>query len=109
MGMVINRFEVWLTRLDPVIGKEIKKSRPCVIISPNDMNNYLGTVIVAPMTTSIKGYPSRVRCKFKGKSGEIALDQIKTADKSRLVRKSGMVNEDIQNSIIDHLQEMFSL
>jgi mRNA interferase MazF len=109
MGMVINRFEVWFTRLEPVIGKELKKSRPCVVVSPNDMNNYLATVIVAPMTTSIKGYPSRVRCKFKGKTGEIALDQIKTADKSRLIRKAGMVNEDIQNSIIDHLPEMFSL
>jgi mRNA interferase MazF len=109
MGMVISRFEIWLTRLDPVLGREIKKSRPCVIVSPNDMNKYLGTVIIAPMTSKIKEYPSRVQYKFKGKTGEIALDQIRTADKSRMIRKVGLVNEDIQNSIIDRLQEMFSL
>jgi mRNA interferase MazF len=106
--MVVKRFEVWLTRLDPVIGKEMKKSRPCVIISPNDMNNYLGTVILAPLTSKMKGYPSRLSCKFKGIKGEIALDQIKTADKTRLIKKLGLVNEDIQNQIIDNLQEMFS-
>jgi mRNA interferase MazF len=106
--MVINRFEVWLVRLDPVIGREIKKSRLCVIVSPDDMNKYLETVIIAPMTSRIKGYPSRVKCKFKGKTGEVALDQIRTADKSRLIRKIGMVNENIQNSMIECLQEIFS-
>ena len=108
VGMVARRFEVWLTKLDPVIGKEIKKSRPCVIISPNDMNNYLVTVILAPMTSKMKGYPSRVNCKFKGIKGEIVLDQIKTADKTRLIKKLGMVNEDIQYQLIERLQNIYS-
>jgi mRNA interferase MazF len=108
MGMVAKRFEVWLTKLDPVIGKEIKKSRPCVIISPDDMNNYLGTVILAPMTSKMKNYPSRVNCRFKGINGEVVLDQIKTADKTRLIKKLGLVNEDTQFQIIECLQEIFS-
>lgn len=109
MGMIMNRFEVWLTRLGPSIGREIKKTRPCVIISPNDMNKYLGTVIIAPMTSKIREYPSRVKCKFKRKAGEIALDQMRAADKYRMIRKVGIVNEDIQIQIIDNLQEMFSV
>jgi len=108
VGMVVRRFEVWLTKLDPVVGKEMKKSRPCVIISPDDMNNYLGTVILAPMTSKMKGFPSRVICRFKGINGEIVLDQIKTADKTRLIKKLGLVNEDTQYQIIEHLQNIFS-
>lgn len=108
MGMVMNRFEVWLTRLDPSLGKEIRKTRPCVIISPNDMNRFLNTVIIAPMTTRIKEYPSRVKCRFKGKNGEIALDQMRTVDKIRLIRKDGIINEDIQIQVLETLQEIFS-
>src|SRR6266498_4834833 len=104
--MVIKRFEVWLTRLDPSIGKELKKTRPGVVVSPDDMNKYLGTVIIAPMTSTQRDYPSRVKCRFKGKSGDIALDQMRTVDRERLMRKIGIVNEDVQSQVIEVLQEM---
>jgi len=78
--MVINRFEVHLVNLDPTVGREIKKTRPCLVISPDEMNRHIRTVIVAPMTTKGRGYPTRVPCRFKGKSGQIVLDQIWTVD-----------------------------
>lgn len=106
--MVVKRFEVYLVNLDPTIGKEIKKTRHCVIISPDEMNKYLSTVIITPLTSVKKGYPSRVECKFKGKSGEIILEQLRSVDKSRLIKKQGFLNEDLQNQIISKLQEIFS-
>ena len=106
--MVVKRFEVYLVNLDPTIGKEIKKTRPCVIISPDEMNKYINTVIIAPLTSVKRGYPSRVECKFKGKSGEIILEQLRSVDKSRLVKKLGFLNEDLQNQIISKLQEIFT-
>lgn len=108
MGMVVKRFEVYLVNLDPTIGKEIKKTRPCVIISPDEMNNYISTVIIAPLTSVKRGYPSRVECKFKNKSGEIILEQLRSVDKSRLIKKQGFLNEEIQNQILNKLQEIFS-
>ncbi len=106
--MVVSRFEVYFIDLEPKIGSEINKKRPCVIISPNEMNKYLNTVIVAPMTSSKKGYLSRVECKFKGKQGEIVLDQIRTIDKKRLSSKIGTINEDTANEILNRIQDLFS-
>jgi len=87
MAMVINRFDVYLTNLDPAVESEIQKTRPCLIISPDEMNRHIRTVIVAPMTTAGKDYPTRISCKFKKKKGQIVLDQIRTIDKTRLAKK----------------------
>ena len=106
--MVISRFEVYFVNLDPTRGSEINKGRPCVVVSPNEMNKYLRTVIIAPMTSTLKGYVSRVECKFKGKKGEIALDQVRTVDRGRLTSKLGSINEDTANEVINRLQEIFS-
>ncbi len=106
--MVVSRFEVYFVNLDPTKGSEIRKRRPCVIISPNEMNMYLNTVIVAPMTSTMKGYASRVQCKFKNKRGEIALDQIRTVDKGRLINKIGSVNEETADEVLNRLHEIFS-
>ena len=102
------RFEVYLVSLDPVKGKEIKKTRPCLIVSPDEMNRYISTVIVAPMTTKIRDYPSRTACEFDGKKGQIVLDQIRTIDKSRLVKKLGNINEEIKERILGILRDMFA-
>ena len=85
----MNRFDVYLVNLDPTVGHEIRKTRPCLIISPDEMNHHIRTVIIAPMTTKGRSYPTRVPCTFKGKSGQIVLDQIRTVDSVRLVRKVG--------------------
>ncbi len=106
--MVVSRFDVYFANLNPTIGSEINKKRPCVIISPDEMNKYLKTVIIAPMTTASKGYVSRVSCKFKGKQGEIVLDQIRTIDKTRLGPKLGSINEDAANEVLNRMQEIFS-
>jgi len=106
--MVAKRFEVYLVNLDPTIGAEITKTRPCVIISPDEMNKHISTVIVAPMTTKGRTYPTRVTCKFEGKTGQVVLDQIRTVDKSRLVRKLGSLSKQVQNSILAVLNEMFA-
>jgi mRNA interferase MazF len=84
---MVKRFEVYLVNLDPTLGREIKKTRPCLIISPDEMNQYLATVIVAPMTTKGQDYPTRIPCKFQGKSGQVVLDQIRTIDRVRLVKR----------------------
>ena len=89
MAMVVNRFDVIVVNLDATVGSEIKKNRPCLIISPNEMNRHIRTVIVAPMTTTGKDHPTRVPCTFKKKKGQIVLDQIRTMDKKRLVKKTG--------------------
>lgn len=105
---MVTRFEVYLVNLDPTIGSEIRKARPCVVISPDEMNRYLATVIVAPMTTKGKDYPSRVQCSFKGKNGQVVLDQIRTVDKTRLVQKVGKVDKRTQQGILSVLSEMFA-
>ena len=84
--MDLNQYAIVLVNLDPTIGSEIKKTRPCVIISPNEMNKYLNTIVLAPMTTSLKKYPTRVLVNHNGKKGIIAIDQIRTVDKTRIVR-----------------------
>ncbi|WP_315862239.1 type II toxin-antitoxin system PemK/MazF family toxin [Picosynechococcus sp. PCC 7003] len=106
--MVAKRFDVFLVNLDPTIGSEIQKTRPCVIISPDEMNRHIATVIVAPMTTKGKAYPTRVICQFQGKSGQIVLDQIRTIDKSRLVKKLGQISQDEQRIVLETLAEMFA-
>lgn len=106
--MVVKRFDIYLVNLDRTIGSEIKKTRPCLIISPDEMNRYINTVIVAPMTTKGRGYPTRVGCKFKGKQGQIVLDQIRTIDKARLVRRVGRIDAEIQTKVLSVLGEMFA-
>ena len=107
--MEVERFDVYLINLDPTIGHEIKKTRPCLIISPNEMNRFISTAIVAPMTTKGRKYPTRVSCTFQGKQGQIILDQIRTVDKKRLVKKLGVISKKAQNSTLGILQEMFTL
>lgn len=108
MDLVIRRFEVYLVDLDPTVGSEIQKVRPCLVISPDEMNAYIATVIIAPMTTTVRNYPSRVNCQFEEKDGQIVLDQIRTVDKSRLVKKLGKINVATQNKVLAVLAEMFA-
>ena len=108
MGMVVNRFDVYLINLDPTVGSEIQKIRPCLIISPDEMNKYIRTVIVAPLTSAGKDYPTRVSCKFKKKRGQIVLDQIRTIDKARLIKKLGSIDPETQLEVISVLQRLFA-
>ncbi|MBV5306760.1 MAG: type II toxin-antitoxin system PemK/MazF family toxin [Desulfobulbaceae bacterium] len=108
MAMVVKRFEVYLVSLDPTMGSEIRKTRPCLVISPDEMNLYIATVIVAPMTTKGKDYPTRVNCTFKRKHGQVVLDQIRTVDKSRLVQKIGVISQETQSSVLSILAEIFA-
>ena len=108
MAMVVNRFDVFLINLDPTVGSEIQKTRPCLIISPDEMNQHIRTVIVAPMTTAGKDYPTRVPCEFQRKKGQIVLDQIRTIDKSRLIKKIGTIDPQVQAEVISTLQSMFA-
>jgi mRNA interferase MazF len=108
MGMVINRFEVFLVNLDPTVGHEIKKTRPCLVISPNEMNHHISTVIIAPMTTKGRKYPTRIACTFQGKKGQIILDQIRTVDQRRLVKKLGTISKITQGKTLNILQELFA-
>ena len=107
--MVVKRFEVYLINLDPTIGSEIQKTRPCLVISPDEMNRFIKTVIVAPMTTKGISYPTRVVCKFQGKQGQIVLDQIRTVDKTRLVKRLGRIDKHTQTEVLAVLGEMFAL
>ena len=91
--MEMKQYEIYWVNLDPTIGKEMKKIRPCVILSPDDMNYYLGTIIIAPLTSTIKNYPSRIKCVLNGKQSMIALDQIKTIDKLRIKSKIASLNQ----------------
>ena len=106
--MAINRFEVYLINLDPTVGSEIEKTRPCLVISPDEMNHYIKTVIVAPMTTKGRPYPTRVKCQFKGREGQIALDQIRTVDNNRLIRKLGRIEKRAADEVLTILNEMFA-
>lgn len=106
--MVAKRFDVYLVNLDPTVGSEIKKTRPCLIISPDEMNRWIATVIVAPMTTRERSYPTRVACKFRGKEGQVVLDQVWTVDKSRLLRKLGRIGKSTQADVLATLAEMFA-
>lgn len=105
---MVKRFEVYLISLDPTKGSEIKKTRPCVVISPDDMNAVLKTVIIAPMTTTIRRYPFRVNCVFQEKKGQIAIDQLRAVDKTRLVKKAGTIHSSTAAKTLAIVQEMFS-
>lgn len=109
MAVVVKRFDVYLIGLDPAVGSEIQKTRPCVIISPDEMNRHIRTVIVAPLTSAGKDYPSRVSCIFKKKQGRIVLDQIRTIDKSRLIKKLGTIDSKVQSEVLQTLQRMFAV
>jgi len=106
--MVVKRFEVYLVNLDPIIGSEIQKTRPGLIISPDEMNNHIATVIVAPMTTKGRDYPTRSPCMFEGKEGQVVLDQIRTVDKVRLVKKLGRISASTQKEVLAVLMELFA-
>lgn len=103
--MVMNQYDVFLISLDPAVGHEIKKSRPCVVISPNEMNKHITAVIIAPMTTQSKHYPTRVPVTFKGKGGWVALDQIRTVDKRRLLKKIGKISQHTVDNIKTVIKE----
>jgi mRNA interferase MazF len=111
MAMVRARFprrgDVHLVGLDPTRGREIKKTRPCVVVSPDELNAHLQTVIVAPLTSEGKPYPFRVSCRFQSKSGFVVLDQIRTVDRERLVRRLGALSEPEFNGVLGVLREMF--
>lgn len=106
--MVISRFDVFLVALDPTVGREIKKTRPCLVVSPDEMNAHISTVIVAPMTTKGRPYPTRVPCRFRRKAGHIVLDQLRTVDKARLVRRLGRISDAVQSQVLSALSEMFA-
>lgn len=106
--MVAKQFEVYLVNLDPTFGREIKKTRPCLVISPDEMNQHIATVIIAPMTTKGRYYPTRIPCQFQGKEGQIVLDQIRTVDQRRLVKKLGQISGAAQKAVLGLLAEMFA-
>ena len=106
--MVVKRFDVYLINLDPTLGVEIQKTRPCLVISPDEMNAFIQTVIVAPMTTKVRNYPSRVSCRFEGKDAHIVLDQIRTVDKSRLIKRLGRITTTTQKEVLTVLAELFA-
>jgi mRNA interferase MazF len=107
MGMV-KRFEIYLVNLDPTVGVEIQKRRPCLIISPDQMNRNIKTAIVAPMTTKSRNFPTRIACEFEGKSGFVVLDQIRAVDKVRLMKKLGEIDDEMQVKVLEKLQEIYA-
>ena len=106
--MVVKRFDVYLVNLDPTIGSEIQKTRPFLVISPDEMNRNIRTVIIAPMTSAQKEYPTRVSCTFRKKRGQIVLDQIRTIDKARFIKKLGTIDSRAQLDVISILQRLFA-
>lgn len=106
--MVIERFNIVLVRLDPAIGAETAKTRPCVVVSPDELNRAVSTVIIAPMTTVRRGWPTRVKLSFQGKTGEIALDQLRSVDKARLGKRLGKLDFETADAVLDTLGEMFA-
>ncbi len=105
---MVNRFDVHLVNLDPTVGTEIQKTRPCLIVSPDEMNHNVRTAIVAPMTTKGRSYASRVSCRFKGKSGQIALDQIRAVDTGRLIKRLGRIDNKVAAEVLEVLSKMFA-
>ncbi len=108
MAVVVNRFDVYLVSLDPTIGAEIQKTQPCLIISPDEMNSAIQTAIIAPMTTKARNYPTRVSCRFEGKDADIVLDQLRTVDKSRLIKRLGRISPATQKRVLSVLAELFA-
>ena len=108
MALVVRRFDVYLVGLDPTVGSEIQKTRPCIVISPDEMNKHIRTVIIAPMTSASKDYPTRVPCIFRKKHGYVVLDQIRTIDKERLIKRLGAIDSKAQLEVVSVLQRMFA-
>jgi mRNA interferase MazF len=106
--VVVSRFDVVLVDLDPTIGSEIRKTRPCLVVSPDEMNRSIRTVIVAPMTTKGRPYPTRVDCTFEGKAGQVVLDQIRTVDKVRLVKRLGRLDVQTQEAVLAAMAQLFA-
>jgi len=105
----IKRGDIVLVGFDPAKGQEIKKARPCVVVSPDELNKHLSTCIVAPMTTGSHSYPFRIECRFKGKLGHVVLDQIRTVDQIRLIKPLGRLPDPVLERTLNVLQEMFAL
>jgi len=108
VAVVVSRFDIYLVQLDPTRGREIQKTRPCLIISPDEMNRHIDTVIIAPMTTRGRSYPTRVPVRFKRKSGQIVLDQIRTVDRGWLVKRLGKLDVATADKVLALLAEMFA-
>ena len=108
MAVVVKRFDVYLVNLDPTVGAEIQKTRPCLVISPDEMNAYIQTAIIAPMTTKARNYPTRVSCRFEAKDAYIVLDQLRTVDKSRLIKRLGRISPATQKRVLSMLAELFA-
>ncbi len=106
--MEVRRFDVFLVNLDPTVGSKIRKSRPCVVVSPDEMNRYVRTMVVAPLTTSSRPYPSRVDVRFAGKDGQVVVDQLRTTDKTRLAKRLGVLDPDEAASVLEVLKEFFA-
>ena len=105
---MVKRFEIYLVNLDPTVGVEIQKRQPCLVISPDEMNRHIKTAIIAPMTTKSRNFPTRIACKFEGKNGFIVLDQIRSIDKVRLIKKLGEIDKKIRIAVLEKLQEIFA-
>lgn len=105
--VIMKQFEVWTVELNPTKGAEINKTSPCLIVSPDSINKMLNTIIVAPLTHSIKNYPSRVDCNFKSEAGQVVLDQIRAVDKIRLTKKIGRMDVETSKNVCIILQVMF--
>jgi mRNA interferase MazF len=106
--VAVSRFDVFLVNLDPTVGSEIRKSRPCVIVSPDEMNRHVRTVVVAPLTTSSRPYPSRVPVRFAGKDGQVVIDQLRTVDRVRLAARLGALDPGEAAAVLEVLKEFFA-
>jgi len=105
--MVVLKKEVWMTKLEPTIGSEINKTRPCIIVSPDIANKYNRSVVIIPLTSKLKDFPSRVNCIFQNKQGQIVIDQIRTVDKTRLVKKLGTIDESTSKKVYEMIKIYF--
>lgn len=106
--MGVKRFDIYLTELDPTVGYEIQKTQPCLVISPDEMNRHIRTVIIAPMTTRSRAYPTRVACSFEQRDAYIVLDQIRTVDQQRLIKRLGTIDRETQEAVLNALAELFA-
>jgi mRNA interferase MazF len=104
----VRRGDVYLVNLDPTVGRKIRKARPCVVVSPDELNAHLATFIVAPLTTGAHAYPFRVACRFDGKDGHVVLDQLRTVDRVRMSRRLGALTAVTQRKVLTVLREMFA-
>lgn len=105
----IRRGEVWLVKLDPTIGSEIRKTRPAIVVSPDEMNDHLRSFIICPLTSTLKGWPSRVAVVFEGRNGEVAVDQVRAADRTRFTKKLGILSDLEHREVQDRLVHLFSM